>query len=134
MRVCSSTSGRCAARMCSCLRRMEAIRRASTNSSRRSASMASLPTFPTWPLRSSGGTRRALDATEEIDERRRRLPLGRRVTNGRGIEIEEADEDLADDARADRAKTVAVAADVSLALDVIPERRVAMPTGRRGTD
>ena len=56
------------------------------------------------------------------------------MTNGRRVEIEEADADLADDARADRAKTVAVAADVSLAQDVIPERRFAAPTGRRGAD
>jgi len=56
------------------------------------------------------------------------------VTNRRWVEIEEADENLADDARADRAKTVAVAADVSLALDVIPERRVAAPTGCRRAD
>ena len=86
------------------------------------------------PPRSSVGTCHSLAVSKQLDERRRRLPIRRRVTNGRWVEIEEADKNFADDAGADGAKAIAAAADVGLALDVIPERRVTAPTGRRGAD
>src|SRR5207244_11078701 len=92
------------------------------------------PTSAASPRGSPAGIRHSFHARQDLDERSRRLPLRRGVTNGCRIEIQEADKDLADDARADRAKTVAVAADVSLAQDVIPERRVTAPAGRRGAD
>ena len=50
------------------------------------------------------------------------------------VEIEEADQDVADNARANRPEPVATAPNVCLPLDVVPERRLAAPTNPRSTD
>jgi hypothetical protein len=50
------------------------------------------------------------------------------------VEIEEADQDFADNARANRPEPIATAPNISLPLDVVPERRLAAPTSLRSAD
>ena len=50
------------------------------------------------------------------------------------VEIEEAHQDFADNARANRSEPIATAPNVSLPLDVVPERRLAAPTNPRSAD
>jgi hypothetical protein len=57
---------------------------------------------------------------QQLDERRPRLPASRRMAHGRGIEIQKSHENLADNARADRAESISVTADVGLPQDVVP--------------
>src|SRR5262245_65052659 len=56
------------------------------------------------------------------------------MSHGARVEVEEAHENFADDARANRSEPIATAPNVSLALDVVPERRLSAPTNPRGAD
>jgi hypothetical protein len=50
------------------------------------------------------------------------------------VEIEEAHQDFADNPRANRPESIATAPNISLALDVVPERRLTAPTNPRSAD
>jgi hypothetical protein len=50
------------------------------------------------------------------------------------VEIEKTHQDFADNARANRPEPIATAPNVSLPLDVVPERRLAAPTDPRSAD
>src|SRR4029450_5351339 len=50
------------------------------------------------------------------------------------VEVEQADQHLADDARADRSKTIAPLAHIGFAKNVIPERRLTRPASARCTN
>ena len=56
------------------------------------------------------------------------------MSHGGRVEIEEAHQDLADNARANRPEPIATAPNISLPLDVVPERRLAAPTNPRRAD
>ena len=88
----------------------------SLNASMRAVSVAAM-----------GGVR--VDSHQQIDERALRRPRGWRVSHRRRIVVEESDQHLADDAAADRAKAMATGPHVGFAEDVIPERRLAWPSG-----
>src|SRR5262249_60995350 len=75
-----------------------------------------------------------LGESEQVDETGSRLPVAGRVQDGRLVVREQADEDLADDSAADRAEAVPALPCVGLAKDVVPERRLAAPPGRRHAD
>src|SRR6266850_4812195 len=61
-------------------------------------------------------------------------PIIRRMSHRGRVEIEEAHQDLADNASANRPEPIATASNVSLALDVVPERRLTAPTNPRRAD
>src|SRR5882724_5590358 len=71
---------------------------------------------------------RSLGVPEQLNQRRGRSPIIRRMSHGGRVEIEEAHQDLADNARADRSEPIATA------LDVVPERRLTAPTNLRSAD
>src|SRR5258708_21599253 len=50
------------------------------------------------------------------------------------VEIEETHQDFADNARANRPEPIATAPNVSFALNVVPERRLAVPANPRSAD
>src|ERR1700704_274138 len=50
------------------------------------------------------------------------------------VEIEQTHQHFADNARANRPEPIATAPNVSFALDVVPERCLAMPANPRGAD
>src|SRR5207247_10830415 len=77
---------------------------------------------------------RFLGAPQSLNHRRARAPIIRRMPHGGLVEIEEAHQDFADNARADRSEPIATASNVSLALDVVPERRLTAPTNPRSAD
>src|SRR5262245_25717161 len=58
---------------------------------------------------------RRVKTCQQVGERCARLPVGRRVPHRRGIQLEQANQDFANDSSADRAETVAVFADGRLA-------------------
>src|SRR2546422_10005157 len=78
--------------------------------------------------------RRSLGVPEQLNQRRGRSPIIRRMSHRGRVEIEEAHQDFADNARADRSEPIATAPNVSLALDVVPERRLAAPANPRSAD
>src|SRR6202043_3105288 len=82
---------------------------------------------PQWDWRSLGGP-------EQLNQRRGRSPIIRRMSHRGRVEIEEAHQDLADNARANRPEPITTAPNVSLPLDVVPERRLAAPTNPRGAN
>ena len=53
------------------------------------------------------------------------------MTHRAGIEVEQADQDFADDARADGTEPIARLPDVGFAKDVVPERRLTAPASGR---
>src|SRR5882762_10450781 len=77
---------------------------------------------------------RSLGVSEQLNQRRGRSPIIRRMSHRGRVEIEEAHQDFADDARADRSEPIATAPNVSLPLDVVPERRLTAPTNPRSAD
>src|SRR6266436_6614167 len=77
---------------------------------------------------------RSLGVPKQLNQRRGRSPIIRRMSHRGRVEIEEAHQDFADNARADRSEPIATAPNVSLALDVVPERRLAAPTNPRSAD
>src|SRR5262245_31770785 len=79
-------------------------------------------------------TRRRAETHEKVDERFAWRPFGRRVAYRRAIQIEQADQDLADDSSANRTQPVAVGADGRLPKNVKPQRRLAAPPGRSRAD
>src|SRR5713101_2493318 len=85
-------------------------------------------TFPTI------ASTRSLGVPEQLHQRRGRSPIIRRMSHRGRVEIEEAHQDFADNARADRPEPIATASNVSLALDVVPERRLTTPTNPRSAD
>jgi hypothetical protein len=58
---------------------------------------------------------------------RSRAPVGAGAPEGRGVEVDDPDEDLRDDPPADRAERLAAAHDVGLLEHVVPERRLGVP-------
>src|SRR5258706_7087997 len=77
---------------------------------------------------------RSLGVPEQLNQRRGRPPIIRRTSHRGWVETEEAHQDLANDARADGSEPIAIAPNVSLALDVVPERRLTAPTNPRSAD
>src|SRR4051794_40279171 len=71
---------------------------------------------------------------QQLDERCSRFPARGRMTHGRRIEIEESDENIADDASADWSESVAIAPDIGLTQDVVPQRCLTRPSCLRGAD
>ena len=82
---------------------------------------------PQWDWRSLG-------VPEQLNQRRGRSPIIRRMSHRGRVEIQEAYQDVADNARANRPEPIATAPNVSLPLDVVPERRLAAPTNLRSAD
>src|SRR2546425_10415678 len=78
--------------------------------------------------------RRSLGVPEQLNQRGGRSPIIRRMSHRGRVEIEEAHQNFADDARANRPEPIATAPNVSLPLDVVPERRLAAPTNPRSAD
>src|SRR2546428_12364330 len=78
--------------------------------------------------------RRSLGVSEQLNQRRGRSPIIRRMSHRGRVEIEEAHQDFADNARANRSEPIATAPNISLALDVVPERRLTAPTNPRSAD
>ena len=56
------------------------------------------------------------------------------MSHRRRVEIEEAHQDFADNARANRPEPIATAPNISFSLDVVPERCLAAPTHPRRAD
>src|SRR5258706_10422736 len=77
---------------------------------------------------------RSLGVPEQLNQRRGRSPIIRRMSHRGRVEIEEAHQDFADNTRANRPEPIATASDVSLALDVVPERCLAAPAHPRSAD
>src|SRR5258706_84850 len=63
-----------------------------------------------------------------------RSPITRRMSHRGPVEIEQTHQDFADNARANRPELISTAPYVSLALDVVPERRLAVPAYPRSAD
>src|SRR5258706_11395312 len=77
---------------------------------------------------------RALGMPEQLNQRRGRSPIIRRMPHRGRVEIEEAHQDFADNASANRPEPIATAQSVGLPLDVVPERRLAAPTNPRSAN
>src|SRR2546425_5050473 len=78
--------------------------------------------------------RRSLGVPEQLNQRGGRSPIIRRMSHRGRVEIEEAHQNFADDARANRPEPIATAPNISLPLDVVPERRLAAPANPRSAD
>ena len=76
----------------------------------------------------------SLGVPQQLNQRGSRPPIIGRMSHRRRVEIEEADQDFADNARANRPEPVATAPNISFSLDVVPERRLAAPTHPRRAD
>src|SRR5713101_8868707 len=79
---------------------------------------------PPWPL----------DVPEQLDQRSRGSPIIRRVSHRARVEVEQAHQDFTDNARANWPEPIAAAPNISLPLNVVPERRLPPPTNPRGAD
>src|SRR5580765_6641553 len=56
------------------------------------------------------------------------------MTYGRRVQIQQSEQHLTDNPRADRTEAAAAISDIGLAQHVVPERRVAVPSDLRGSD
>jgi len=65
---------------------------------------------------------------EQFNERKGRLPIFGRVAHGCLIQIQQTDEHLADNPRADRAEAIAATSDVGFAQHVVPQRGFPSPS------
>src|SRR4029077_19454261 len=79
-------------------------------------------------------TELSLGVPEQLNQRGARSPIIRRMSHRGRVEIEETHQDFADNARANRPESIATAPNVSLPLDVVPERCLAAPANSRCAD
>src|SRR5258708_40189981 len=75
-----------------------------------------------------------LGVPAQLNQRGARSPIIRRMSHRGRVEIEQTHQDFANNARANRPEPIATAPNVSLALDVVPERRLAVPANPRSAD